>query len=90
MTRRPLLAAIGLPLTLAVALVFVRSESAAPPAVSDETLARLLREIRPQPGEDLFDSIPWQISLHDARLKAAKEGKPILLWEMDGHPLGCG
>ena len=21
---------------------------------------------------------------------AAKEGKPILLWEMDGHPLGCG
>ena len=20
----------------------------------------------------------------------AKKGKPILLWEMDGHPLGCG
>ena len=26
----------------------------------------------------------------DAITKAAKEGKPILLWEMDGHPLGCG
>ncbi len=24
-----------------------------------------------------------------ARKVAAKEGKPILLWEMDGHPLGC-
>lgn len=58
--------------------------------VSDEALTRLLREIRPQPGEDRFDSIPWHISLHEARVKAAKDGKPILLWEMDGHPLGCG
>jgi hypothetical protein len=28
-------------------------------------------------------------SLWEARRKAAAEGKPILLWEMDGHPLGC-
>lgn len=46
--------------------------------------------IRPQKSEDAFDTIPWQTSLWDARVKAAKEGKPILLWEMDGHPLGCG
>ena len=60
------------------------------PPVSEEALAQLLKEIRPQPGEDAFDTIPWQVSLWDARIKAAKEGKPILLWEMDGHPLGCG
>ena len=28
-------------------------------------------------------------SLWQARERAAAEGKPILLWEMDGHPLGC-
>jgi hypothetical protein len=28
-------------------------------------------------------------SLWEARKRAAAEGKPILLWEMDGNPLGC-
>lgn len=46
--------------------------------------------VRPAPGEDPFVEIPWQTSLWDARVLAAREGKPILLWEMDGHPLGCG
>ena len=31
----------------------------------------------------------WEIDLWKARERAAKEGKPIFLWEMDGHPLGC-
>ena len=31
----------------------------------------------------------WEIDLWKARQRAAKEGKPIFLWEMDGHPLGC-
>lgn len=31
----------------------------------------------------------WEIDLWKAREQAAKEGKPIFLWEMDGHPLGC-
>ena len=64
--------------------------NATTPAVNEEALAKLLKEIRPQPREDAFDTIPWQVSLWDARVKAAKEGKPILIWEMDGHPLGCG
>ena len=37
-----------------------------------------------------FAQVPWLTSLWEAREKAAAEGKPILLWEMDGHPLGCG
>ncbi|MGL4424179.1 MAG: hypothetical protein ACRCZF_26220 [Gemmataceae bacterium] len=50
----------------------------------------LRNSVPPRPGEDAFDAIPWQTSLHAARIEAAKTGKPILLWEMDGHPLGCG
>jgi hypothetical protein len=66
----------------------VTAVAAAP--LPEPQFRELLTTIRPQPGEDLFDSIPWQTSLWDARTLAAKEGKPILLWEMDGHPLGCG
>ena len=52
--------------------------------------AKLRAVIRPLDGEDPFDTIPWETSLWDARKKAAAAGKPVLLWEMDGHPLGCG
>ena len=45
--------------------------------------------IRPQSLEEKWTRIPWLTSLWEARTRAAAEGKPILLWEMDGHPLGC-
>ena len=60
------------------------------PTLGDGDFAALLKAVRPVAGEDLFATIPWQTSLWEAREKAAREGKPILLWEMDGHPLGCG
>jgi hypothetical protein len=46
--------------------------------------------IKPQLGEDKWAEIPWAASLWEARQRAAALGKPILLWEMDGNPLGCG
>jgi hypothetical protein len=58
--------------------------------MTDVEFTKLLATMRPCAGEDNFDKIPWLVSIWDAREKAAKEGKPILLWEMDGHPLGCG
>ena len=58
--------------------------------LSADEFTSALTAIRPAPGEDRYDQIPWLTSLWEAREKAAKEGKPILLWEMDGHPLGCG
>jgi hypothetical protein len=65
--------------------------AAAPePALPASEVASLLEQVRPRPGEDLFATVPWQTSLWEARRQAAKDGKPILLWEMDGHPLGCG
>jgi hypothetical protein len=44
---------------------------------------------KPGDGEDAWASIPWEIDLWRARRAAAEAGKPIVLWEMDGHPLGC-
>ncbi len=60
------------------------------PRLTDAEFAAVRAAVRPAKGEDLFAEIPWKTTLWEARELAAKEGKPILLWEMDGHPLGCG
>ena len=79
------------PICAALALTTLTAAPAPPPpAIPDGDYAELLRVVPPAEGEDSFADIPWLVSLWDAREKAAKEGKPILLWEMDGHPLGCG
>jgi hypothetical protein len=46
--------------------------------------------IKPRAEETRWEEIPWMVDLWDARKKAAQEGKPIMLWEMDGNPMGCG
>jgi len=51
--------------------------------------AELHKLIKPAESESKWTQIPWLASLWEARTRAAAEGKPILLWEMDGHPLGC-
>ncbi len=45
--------------------------------------------IRPTAAEEKWLQIPWRTDLTSARQEAAAAGKPLLLWEMDGHPLGC-
>ena len=41
------------------------------------------------PADEPWRSIPWKISLLDARKEAAQRQRPIFIWAMDGHPLGC-
>ena len=42
------------------------------------------------PAEDAaWRTIPWTIELLDAQAVAAEKRKPIFIWAMDGHPLGC-
>jgi len=48
---------------------------------------RLHDEINP--ADELWKSIPWQTSLIAAQNLAATGRKPIFIWAMDGHPLGC-
>ncbi|MCI0456205.1 MAG: DUF3578 domain-containing protein [Gemmataceae bacterium] len=57
--------------------------------IDPEQFDKLHTLIKPSAGEDRWAEIPWLASLWEARQRAAAEGKPILLWEMDGHPLGC-
>jgi hypothetical protein len=48
---------------------------------------KLLRSFEPRDHE-AWGSIPWQISLVEAREIAILEEKPIFVWCLDGHPLG--
>lgn len=76
-------------LTAACAPRLPGAEPASVRGPTAETFARLQTLIKPQPKEDKWLEIPWLTNLWQARKRAAAEGKPILLWEMDGHPLGC-
>jgi hypothetical protein len=57
--------------------------------IKPEQFSKLQALIKPGSAEDKWSSIPWLTDLWQARKLAAEQGKPILLWEMDGHPLGC-
>lgn len=47
-----------------------------------------LDEIRGK-DDEAWLAIPWRPALGPAVLEASKKRKPILLWAMNGHPLGC-
>ena len=49
---------------------------------------RLHAQLQPAADEP-WRTIPWKIALLDAQRTAAQEKKPIFIWAMDGHPLGC-
>src|SRR2546421_11545329 len=54
-------------------------------------MEKLHRLIKPQPGESRWMEIDWYPSVWEARQKAAREGKPLLLWAGSGGapPAGC-
>ena len=72
---------------LAWAAVTPMANTAEP--IGPDRFATLQTLIKPDRGEDAWAQVPWMTDLWQARQMAARLGKPILLWEMDGHPLGC-
>ncbi len=47
------------------------------------------KHILPTDSELRFMKIPWQRTFRDGIIEGDKADKPILLWAMNGHPLGC-
>jgi hypothetical protein len=45
--------------------------------------------VLPSKDEDKWLSIPWRMNLMSARKEAQESGKPMFLWIMNGHPMGC-
>ena len=42
-----------------------------------------------QPNRPQWLQIPWRTDLLAARREAIQLGRPLFLWSMNGHPLGC-
>ena len=62
-----------------LALAGLSAPAPAGQELGPESFARLHRQIKPQPGESRWMEIPWLIDLHQARQRAAAEGKPLFV-----------
>jgi hypothetical protein len=58
-----------------------------PSGLSPAEFAKLHKEL--QAPREAWQSIPWKLSILDARDQAAKEKKPVYMLVRSGHPLGC-
>lgn len=77
--------------TLCSLVVFFLASAISPQEPHELTWARfesLHREIQPAADEP-WRSVPWKIDLLEAQREAAQQKRPLFVWSMDGHPLGC-
>jgi hypothetical protein len=58
-------------------------------SVQARTLEAWREFLEPKPEELAFEAIEWRSEFLAAALEAQASRKPILLWAMNGHPLGC-
>ncbi len=61
----------------------------AAPRLDDKSFETLWQQVVPDANELLWLEIPWRAMLGDAVRQAHAADQPILLWAMNGHPLGC-
>lgn len=72
----------------AIVVVAIASSPLWAETLTEAQYRKLLKELQPAEDEP-WRTIPWKIALLDAQRNAARENKPIFIWAMDGHPLGC-
>ena len=65
------------------------SKSERPPVLTDKTYESVRDHVVPTEEELAFRSAGWLPSFWEAVVRGHEEEKPILLWAMNGHPLGC-
>ena len=59
------------------------------PELNAKNAAAWRDHIRPSTEELAWTQIDWLPDLKSGLEEAAKTNKPILLWTMNGHPMGC-
>ena len=60
------------------------------PVLSNDNYAAWKAHILPSVQERVpLDTIPWRTTFTAGLKEAAIAEKPVLLWTMNGHPLGC-
>ena len=79
---------LALALTATVLLPGFASHSFAEEVLTEQRFRQLHKQLQPA-ADELWRTIPWRTSLLKAQQIAITEKKPIFIWAMDGHPLGC-
>lgn len=59
-----------------------------PAGLTEAEFRKLHEQLQPSPGE-LWRTVPWRMSILEARDLAAREKKPLVMRVRAGHPLGC-
>lgn len=84
--------------TIPLVLCCVATVLAVSPAPGQDTVSQIpnaktldtwVSFIRPSEAELAYEKIGWRNKFWPAVEEARKLGRPILLWTMNGHPLGC-
>ena len=78
---------VMLPIALCAALAAPRPTDKA--ELTEANFERLLKFVLPTEQECRWQQIPWRETYWEAVHEANRAEKPILLWAMNGHPLGC-
>lgn len=78
----------------ALALAFVvlsaaPAEKLPPLELTDANYAAVYASVQPPENDLRYEKVPWRTTLWSAVVEANQLDKPILLWAMNGHPLGC-
>ena len=74
---------------IALVLVWPTIGSAQILQLTDENFQEWREHILPQENELNWLQIPWLTTFADGIIAANDADKPVLLWVMNGHPLGC-
>lgn len=69
-------------------LGFVSLVGAQTMAINEAEFKKLHREVVPKKTA-LWETIPWEVDILEAKRKAEESGRLIFMWSMDGHPMGC-
>jgi hypothetical protein len=73
----------------ALLLVLASGDPGTANELRGHTLAEWRTLIEPSQAELAWTAIPWRTSFWNALSEAQTSVRPILLWAMNGHPLGC-
>jgi len=57
--------------------------------INSENIANWKKGILPSKQESKFLELPWLQTFADGIREADRLEKPLLLWTMNGHPMGC-
>ena len=76
-------------LSLLVIFLIGCTNNKQPFQLTEDTYEMWQEFITPTKSELAWAQIPWRTTFYDGLIESDIEQKPLLLWAMNGHPLGC-